>query len=89
MLCAKALVGDEPFVVMLGDDIIDAAVPAAKQLAACYERHGLGTIALMEVPPAETHMYGIAAGPAARRPHHPHRAAGGEAEEGRRPPTWR
>jgi UTP--glucose-1-phosphate uridylyltransferase len=51
-------------VVMLGDDIIDAAVPAAKQLASCYERNGLGTIALMEVPPAETHMYGIAAGPA-------------------------
>jgi UTP--glucose-1-phosphate uridylyltransferase len=64
VLCAKAIVGDEPFVVMLGDDIIDAAVPAAKQLASCYERNGLGTIALMEVPPAETHMYGIAAGPA-------------------------
>jgi UTP--glucose-1-phosphate uridylyltransferase len=63
VLCAKALVGDEPFVVMLGDDIIDAEVPAAKQLAACYERNGgLGTIALMEVPPSETHMYGIAAG---------------------------
>ena len=64
VLCAKALVGDEPFIVMLGDDIIDAAVPAAKQLASCFERNGLGTIALMEVSPAETHMYGIAAGPA-------------------------
>jgi UTP--glucose-1-phosphate uridylyltransferase len=62
VLCAKALVGDEPFIVMLGDDIIDAAVPAAKQLASCFERHGKGTIALMEVPPSETHMYGIAAG---------------------------
>ena len=64
VLCAKALVGDEPFVVMLGDDIIDAAVPATRQLADCCERHGLGTIALMEVPPAETSMYGIAAGQA-------------------------
>jgi UTP--glucose-1-phosphate uridylyltransferase len=63
VLCAKALVGDEPFVVMLGDDIIDAAVPAAKQLADCSARHGKGAIALMEVPAAETHMYGIAAGP--------------------------
>ncbi len=62
VLCAKALVGDEPFVVMLGDDIIDAKVPATRQLTDCYARHGLGTIALMEVPPAETSMYGIAAG---------------------------
>jgi UTP--glucose-1-phosphate uridylyltransferase len=62
VLCAKALVGDEPFVVMLGDDIIDAHVPATRQLADCWERHGLGTIALMEVPREETSMYGIAAG---------------------------
>jgi UTP--glucose-1-phosphate uridylyltransferase len=62
VLCAKDLVGDEPFVVMLGDDIIDAAVPGAKQLADCYARHGLGTIALMEVPRSETQLYGVAAG---------------------------
>jgi UTP--glucose-1-phosphate uridylyltransferase len=62
VLCAKEVVGDEPFVVMLGDDIIDARVPGAKQLADCWDRHGLGTIALMEVPAEETHMYGIAAG---------------------------
>jgi UTP--glucose-1-phosphate uridylyltransferase len=64
VLCAKDVVGDEPFVVMLGDDIIDAAVPGAKQLADCWERHGLGTIALMEVAREETSMYGIAAGQA-------------------------
>jgi len=62
VLCARDLVGDEPFAVMLGDDIIDAAVPAAKQLADCYVRTGLGTIALMEVPLEETGSYGIAAG---------------------------
>ena len=62
VLCARNLVGDEPFVVMLGDDIIDAAVPAARQLADCYQRHGLGTVALMEVPRQDTPMYGIAAG---------------------------
>ncbi|MFT3914686.1 MAG: UTP--glucose-1-phosphate uridylyltransferase GalU [Anaeromyxobacteraceae bacterium] len=62
VLCAKDLVGDEPFVVMLGDDIIDAAVPGTKQLADCWDRHGLGTIALMEVPREDTGMYGIAAG---------------------------
>jgi UTP--glucose-1-phosphate uridylyltransferase len=64
VLCARDLVGDEPFVVMLGDDIIDAAVPATRQLTDCYQRHGKGTIALMEVPPAEASMYGIAAGTA-------------------------
>lgn len=62
VLCARDLVGDEPFVVMLGDDIIDAEVPAARQLVECYRRHGLGTVALMEVPPEETSLYGIAAG---------------------------
>jgi UTP--glucose-1-phosphate uridylyltransferase len=64
VLCAKDLVGDEPFVVMLGDDIIDARIPGTKQLADCWDRHGLGTIALMEVPPDETGLYGIAAGKA-------------------------
>jgi len=62
VLCARGLVGDEPFVVMLGDDIIDAAVPATRQLIDCYQRTGLGTIALMEVPATETGSYGIAAG---------------------------
>jgi UTP--glucose-1-phosphate uridylyltransferase len=62
VLCARDLVGNEPFVVMLGDDIIDAAVPATKQLADCYARHGLGTIALMEVPRREAHLYGVATG---------------------------
>jgi UTP--glucose-1-phosphate uridylyltransferase len=64
VLCAKHVVGNEPFVVMLGDDIIDAPVPGAKQLADCWDRHGLGTVALMEVPREETSMYGIAAGTA-------------------------
>jgi UTP--glucose-1-phosphate uridylyltransferase len=62
VLCAKDLVGDEPFIVMLGDDIIDSQVPVTKQLADCYDRHRLGTIALMEVPTAETSQYGVAAG---------------------------
>ena len=62
VLCARELVGDEPFLVLLGDDIIDGAVPASKQLADCYQRHGLATVALMEVAPSETHLYGIASG---------------------------
>ncbi len=62
VLQAANLVGDEPFAVILGDDVIDAETPAIAQLVACYERTGMGVVALMEVPEEETHMYGIAFG---------------------------
>jgi UTP--glucose-1-phosphate uridylyltransferase len=62
VLCAAPVIGDEPFGVILGDDLIDSKVPAIAQLVAAYEKHGMGVIALMEVPPEETHLYGIAAG---------------------------
>ena len=62
VLQAKNVVGDEPFAVILGDDLIDAEIPGIKQLVDCYERTGKGVVALMEVPPEETSMYGIAAG---------------------------
>lgn len=62
VLQAANLVGDEPFAVILGDDIIDADVPGIQQLVQCYERTGKGVVALMEVRPEETHLYGIAAG---------------------------
>ena len=63
VLCGEAAVGDEPFAVALGDDLIDAAVPGIKQLVDCFERHKKGVIALMRVPESQTHLYGIAAGP--------------------------
>ena len=62
VLQAANLVGDEPFAVILGDDVIDAETPAIEQLVSCYERTGMGVVALMEVPESETSMYGIAAG---------------------------
>lgn len=62
VLCARGLIGDEPFLVMLGDDIIDGPEPVARQLADCHARTGMGAIALMEVRPEETSSYGIAAG---------------------------
>lgn len=62
VLCGKNLVGQEPFAVILGDDIVDAEVPAIRQLALAYRRYGKGVVALMEVAPEETHLYGIAAG---------------------------
>lgn len=64
VLCAKTLVGNQPFAVILGDDVIDAEVPAIRQLALAYHKHKKGVVALMEVPAEETHLYGIAAGKA-------------------------
>lgn len=62
VLTAEPVIGAEPFAVALGDDLIDAEVPATKQLIECYERHRKGVVALMRVPDAETSLYGIAAG---------------------------
>lgn len=48
--CARAFVGDDPFVVMYGDDIIFSEVPATKQLIDAYARYGLGAAAVKAVP---------------------------------------
>jgi UTP--glucose-1-phosphate uridylyltransferase len=62
VLCARNLIGNEPFGVILGDDVIDSEVPAIKQLADVFQKHRKGVIALVEVPPSEAHLYGVAAG---------------------------
>src|SRR4051812_33541681 len=62
VLCARDVIGDEPFAVLLGDDLVDAKVPAIRQLADVYERSGTGVIALYEVPPGQEHLYGIVDG---------------------------
>lgn len=59
VLQAKAFVGDEPFVVMLGDDLMEDEVPLTKQLMDAYERTHASNIAVMEVPYKETSKYGI------------------------------
>ena len=61
--CARATaVGDEPFAVVLGDDLLDAEVPGVRQLIDVYEKTGTGVIALKEVPAGQEHMYGIVDG---------------------------
>jgi UTP--glucose-1-phosphate uridylyltransferase len=62
VLCARGLVGNEPFGIILGDDIIDAEEPGIRQLARIFRQFNQGVVALMEVPDSETHLYGIAAG---------------------------
>ncbi|MBM7708734.1 UTP--glucose-1-phosphate uridylyltransferase GalU [Enterococcus lemanii] len=59
VLQAKAFVGREPFVVMLGDDLMDDEIPLTKQLMNDYEKTHASTIAVMEVPQEETSKYGI------------------------------
>ncbi len=59
VLMAKDLVGDEPFAVMLGDDIIDSPVPCMKQMIDVFERHSGPVIAVQQVPKAEISAYGV------------------------------
>ena len=56
---AKPLIGDEPFAVILGDDIIDAKVPAIKQLINVYHKYQDIVIGVTQVPKKETNKYGI------------------------------
>jgi UTP--glucose-1-phosphate uridylyltransferase len=62
VLCARDLVGDEPFAVMLADDLIEAEVPGIRQLIDIFEETGESVIALMEVPESEVHQYGVIKG---------------------------
>jgi len=62
VLQARDLVGDEPFAVMLGDDIVAAREPCIGQMIRLFERRGNPVIALEEVPRSQTNRYGIVAG---------------------------
>jgi len=61
VLAARHAVGNEPFAVLLGDDIIDAPVPCIRQLLDVYATRG-PVIALRAVPPEQTPLYGVIAG---------------------------
>ena len=62
VLCAREAVGDEPFAVLLGDDLLDAEVPGIRQLIEVYDRTGKGVVAVKEVPVGQEHLYGIVDG---------------------------
>lgn len=59
VLQAKAFVGNEPFVIMLGDDVMVDEEPLTKQLIDSYEKTHASNIAVMKVPHEETSSYGI------------------------------
>lgn len=56
---ARQFIGNEPFAVLLGDDIVESEVPVVKQLIDVYEETGHSVIGVQEVPEADTHRYGI------------------------------
>lgn len=57
--CAKSFVGDEPFAVMLGDDVVDAEVPCLKQLINCYDEYKTSILGVQQVEKSQVSKYGI------------------------------
>ena len=57
--CAKSFIGDEPFAVLLGDDIVDAKTPCLKQMIDCYNEYQTTILGVQEVPDSEVDKYGI------------------------------
>ncbi|MCM3585218.1 UTP--glucose-1-phosphate uridylyltransferase GalU [Mesobacillus maritimus] len=59
ILCARKFIGDEPFAVLLGDDIVQAEKPCLAQLMDEYNKRFSSVIGVKRVPETETHRYGI------------------------------
>lgn len=59
VLCARELVANEPFAVVLSDDVIDAEIPCLRQMLDIYDYFGASVVALMEVPREKLAAYGV------------------------------
>lgn len=59
VLCARSFIGNEPFAVLLGDDILLSEPPCLRQMIDLYETGPSSVVAVMEVPWDQTHKYGI------------------------------
>ncbi|MDI6602026.1 MAG: UTP--glucose-1-phosphate uridylyltransferase GalU [Thermoanaerobacteraceae bacterium] len=57
--CARAFVGNEPFAVLLGDDIVDSRVPVLRQMIDVYEKYNCTILGVQEVPEDDVSKYGI------------------------------
>lgn len=60
--CAKSFVGNEPFAVMLGDDVVDSEVPCLKQLINCYNEYKTSILGVQTVAQENVNKYGIVDG---------------------------
>jgi UTP--glucose-1-phosphate uridylyltransferase len=59
VLCAQPVVQNEPFAVILADDLIDGQPPIMRQMADVFERHQCSVLGVQDVPRAQTRQYGI------------------------------
>lgn len=57
--CAKTFIGDEPFAVLLGDDVVDSEVPCLKQMISVFDEYKTSVIGVQKVPEKEVDKYGI------------------------------
>jgi UTP--glucose-1-phosphate uridylyltransferase len=62
VLCARAVLGSEPFAVILADDLIDADVPVLRQMADVFDREQRSVIAVQPIPIQDSRSYGIIQG---------------------------
>jgi len=60
--CAKSFIGNEPFAVLLGDDIVKSDVPCLKQLIDVYDEYNTTVLGVQKVPASDVSKYGIVAG---------------------------
>ena len=59
VLCARPVVNDEPFAVILADDLIDGEPPVLRQMKNVFDRHGYSVLAVQEIPPEQSRQYGM------------------------------
>ncbi len=62
VLCAQSVVGNEPFAVLLADDLLDASTPVLRQMLQQYEAHQASVVAVERIQPSQTRSYGVVAG---------------------------
>ena len=59
VLCARPVIGDEPFAVLLADDLLDGVPPVMKQMTDIYDYYRCSVLGVLDVPRSETKSYGI------------------------------
>jgi UTP--glucose-1-phosphate uridylyltransferase len=62
VLCAERLINDEPFAVILADDLIDAQQPVMRQMAALFAKYGNSVLGVEKIAPEQSRSYGVVAG---------------------------
>jgi UTP--glucose-1-phosphate uridylyltransferase len=62
VLCAQAVLGHEPFAVILADDLIDAEVPVLKQMIDIFDKEQRSVVAVQPIPPEDSQSYGVIKG---------------------------